>query len=77
MGAIGSSLRLKQRFGSGYQLSVSVLPPSSGALDADDVELLEERAEAVKAFFKVIPLPKWPRTACSGLVSVLGEVELL
>ncbi|KAI7842323.1 hypothetical protein COHA_003963 [Chlorella ohadii] len=52
--AIGSSLRLKQRFGSGYQLSVSVLPPrGAGATsDASSAEVQAANAAAVKRMFK-------------------------
>lgn len=48
---IGSTLRLKQRFGSGYQLAVSVLPPATTV--HVDPELLAQRSHAVRAFFKV------------------------
>ena len=55
VGAIGSTLRLKQRFGSGYSLSVSVLPPqaATAGAGAEDAEVVARRAAAVKAFFKV------------------------
>ena len=46
---IGSSLHLKQRFGAGYQLAVSVM----SALDQQaDAQALQQRAEAVKHFFR-------------------------
>ena len=48
MRAIGSSLRLKQRFGAGYQLSVSVLPARAGAAST---EALAAAAAGVKALF--------------------------
>lgn len=47
--ALGPSLRLKQRFGSGYQLSVSCAPVRAGALPRAQ---LAERVAAVSAFFK-------------------------
>ena len=47
--ALGPSLRLKQRFGSGYQLSVSCAPVRTGALPRAQ---LAERVAAVAAFFK-------------------------
>jgi ABC-type multidrug transport system ATPase subunit len=74
--AIGSTLRLKQRFGSGYQLSVSVLPPHR--LAAVEAARVEAAAEAVKSLFKVGEWvagmgrqgrAAWPRpqlTRCSG-----------
>jgi ABC-type multidrug transport system ATPase subunit len=46
---IGSSLRLKQRFGSGYRLSVSVQPPAGVAADA---ATLAARHDAVTAAFR-------------------------
>ncbi|KAK9805624.1 hypothetical protein WJX72_008643 [[Myrmecia] bisecta] len=46
---IGSSIRLKQRFGSGYQVAVSVLP--SGRSQVDLVGL-EKRSQQVQAFFR-------------------------
>jgi hypothetical protein len=49
--AIGSSLRLKQRFGSGYQLSVSVLPARSFA--HTNSTAVATNAAAVKRLFKV------------------------
>jgi ABC-type multidrug transport system ATPase subunit len=49
--ALGSGLRLKQRFGSGYQLSVSCAPPKAGAISKEE---LASRIEAVSAFFKVL-----------------------
>ena len=52
--AIGSSLRLKQRFGSGYQLSVSVLPVRTGATNPDaSLQAMAASAAAVKDLFKV------------------------
>jgi hypothetical protein len=39
-----------QRFGSGYQLSVSVMPPKQSATD---ITRIPERAKHVKEFFKV------------------------
>ena len=49
--AIGSALRLKQRFGSGYQLSVSVLPARSFA--NVDAAAVATNAAAVKRLFQV------------------------
>lgn len=51
LGAIGTTLRLKQRFGSGYQLSVSVMPAT--ATSDDQAPLLAQRAKAVKELFQV------------------------
>ncbi|EFN57675.1 hypothetical protein CHLNCDRAFT_57211 [Chlorella variabilis] len=48
--AIGSALRLKQRFGSGYQLSVSVLPARSFA--NVDAAAVATNAAAVKRLFQ-------------------------
>ncbi|GAB4824042.1 hypothetical protein N2152v2_011088 [Parachlorella kessleri] len=50
--AFGSTLRLKQRFGSGYQLSVSVLPATAAGQVQESAEVLAQRARDVKAFFK-------------------------
>lgn len=46
---IGSSIHLKHRFGSGYQLSVSVAARSTAA--AADKDALQQRSQAVQAFF--------------------------
>lgn len=48
---IGSSIHLKHRFGSGYQLSVSVAASSTAAAAADK-GALERRSQAVQAFFR-------------------------
>lgn len=53
--AIGSGLRLKQRFGSGYQLSVSVLPPKGLGVGNGDTAAAEAQAAgtaAAKRMFK-------------------------
>ncbi|KAL3145244.1 hypothetical protein ABBQ32_000989 [Trebouxia sp. C0010 RCD-2024] len=47
---IGSSTHLKHRFGSGYQLSVSVAASSTAA--AADKAALQQRGQAVQAFFQ-------------------------
>ncbi|GBF93217.1 ABC transporter A family member [Raphidocelis subcapitata] len=46
--AIGSSIRLKQKYGAGYTLAVSVQQPASGDNGAD---ALAARAEGVREFF--------------------------
>jgi ABC-type multidrug transport system ATPase subunit len=46
--AIGSSLRLKQKYGAGYTVSVSVQQPSAGD---NSPPALAARAEAVREFF--------------------------
>lgn len=46
---LGSSLRLKQRFGSGYQVSVSV-QPGTGVVVEEDV--IAQRAQKVEGLFK-------------------------
>lgn len=52
--AIGSALRLKQRFGSGYQVSVSVLPVrASGPATAEVAAAMAVNAAAIKQLFKV------------------------
>jgi ABC-type multidrug transport system ATPase subunit len=51
---IGTSLRLKQRFGSGYTLSVSVTS-STGRAAGDSPEAVERRVAEVKRFFQVGP----------------------
>ena len=48
--AVGPSLRLKQRFGAGYSLSVLVALPKGAA---PDPAALAQRADAVRALFKV------------------------
>ncbi|KAL4859820.1 ABC transporter A family member 2 [Chlorella vulgaris] len=50
--AIGSALRLKQRFGSGYQLSVSVMPPRATPAAGAEAAAVAANAAAVKALFK-------------------------
>ncbi|GAX72794.1 hypothetical protein CEUSTIGMA_g249.t1 [Chlamydomonas eustigma] len=45
---LGTSFRLKQRFGSGYQVAVSVVPPLS---NNDDQALILQRSAAIKAYF--------------------------
>lgn len=47
---LGSTLRLKQKFGAGYQLSLSVM---SARASAQDLAALGQRAERVKAFVQV------------------------
>lgn len=47
---IGSSLRLKQKFGAGYQVSISVMP--SGGMSSGNLAALEGRALGVKRYFK-------------------------
>ena len=47
---IGTSLRLKQRFGSGYNVAVSVVPPRN-AVGAGDADLIQQRSETVRKLF--------------------------
>lgn len=47
---LGTSLRLKQKFGSGYQVAVSVIPSNQGV--HPDPELIAKRTAAIKAFFQ-------------------------
>eukprot|EP00197_Chlamydomonas_leiostraca_P014447 CAMPEP_0202859992 /NCGR_PEP_ID=MMETSP1391-20130828/1884_1 /ASSEMBLY_ACC=CAM_ASM_000867 /TAXON_ID=1034604 /ORGANISM="Chlamydomonas leiostraca, Strain SAG 11-49" /LENGTH=1190 /DNA_ID=CAMNT_0049539111 /DNA_START=105 /DNA_END=3677 /DNA_ORIENTATION=- len=46
---IGSSIRLKQRFGTGYQVACSVQPPRGSQAD---LVALAQRAAGLKAYFK-------------------------
>ncbi|GAX81954.1 hypothetical protein CEUSTIGMA_g9382.t1 [Chlamydomonas eustigma] len=46
---LGTSLRLKQKFGSGYQVAVSVVPPQTN--NHDDQQLILQRSDAIKAYF--------------------------
>ncbi|KFM23420.1 ABC transporter A family member 2 [Auxenochlorella protothecoides] len=50
--ALGTPLRLKQRFGSGYQLSVSVVPRVTGADGAAAARAQAARADEVRAYFR-------------------------
>ena len=49
--AIGSSIRLKQKFGAGYQVSISVLPPGGSQLNLAD---MAAKADVVKAAFRQV-----------------------
>ena len=50
--AYGSSLRLKQRFGSGYQLAIAVNGGRKGEKKETSEQLLKERSAALAAVFK-------------------------
>jgi len=46
---IGTSLRLKQKFGSGYQVAVSVVPPRGSQAD---LQMVAARADNIKQYFR-------------------------
>jgi hypothetical protein len=70
--ALGSTLHLKQRFGSGYQLSVSVLPGGDGQHPSPAA--LEQRAVDVKAFFKVMAVIAARERYCIRCIVVCGTL---
>eukprot|EP00798_Chlamydomonas_sp_ICE-L_P014424 gene14424-20430_t len=48
---VGTSIRLKQRFGEGYDVAVSVVPPDMNA-SASNLDHLAQRIVDIKAYFK-------------------------
>lgn len=50
--AIGSSIRLKQKFGAGYEVSVSVGAAHASESSTDDMQNVKTDADAVKEFFR-------------------------
>jgi len=82
--AIGSSIRLKQKYGAGYTIAVSVQQPAAGDNSAD---ALAARAECVREFFlsrlELLPFDEGrchlhylvPREQEGRLGAVLVELE--
>jgi hypothetical protein len=48
---MGSSIRLKQKFGAGYQVSISVLPPGGSQVSLTDLAV---KADVVKEAFRQV-----------------------